>query len=147
MKEQWKGFKPGKWMDEISIEEFMQLNYHPYEGDDSFLAGPTERTTVVANKVQELLKEERKHDGVLKVDASRIMTATAFPPGYIDKERDIIVGLQTSRSKEESAPLAEFVWQDNQRKLTAKSWMTESKKFSNTLQPIMTVYSAFTPMK
>lgn len=95
MKEQWKGFKPGKWMDEISIEEFMQLNYHPYEGDDSFLAGPTERTTVVANKVQELLKEERKHDGVLKVDASRIMTATAFPPGYIDKERDIIVGLQT----------------------------------------------------
>ena len=95
MKEQWKGFKPGAWTEEISIEEFMQLNYHPYEGDESFLAGPTKRTEIVAEKVQELLKEERKNGGVLKVDASRIMTATAFPPGYIDKDRDLIVGLQT----------------------------------------------------
>lgn len=95
MKEQWQGFKQGRWTNEIQVEEFIQLNYHPYLGDESFLAGPTPRTTVVAKKVQDLLNEERKNGGVLKVDASRVMTVTAFPPGYIDKERDIIVGLQT----------------------------------------------------
>lgn len=95
MKQQWQGFKEGKWENEIAVEEFIQLNYHPYFGDESFLAGPTERTEVVAKKVQELLNEERKNGGVLKVDASRVMSVTAFPPGYIDEERDIIVGLQT----------------------------------------------------
>lgn len=93
--EQWNGFKDGSWTENIQVEEFIQLNYTPYTGDESFLAGPTERTVAVSDKVQELLNEERKNGGVLKVDASRIMTVTAYPPGYIDKEKDIIVGLQT----------------------------------------------------
>lgn len=95
MKTQWNGFKAGKWMSEISIEEFMLLNYTPYEGDERFLEGPTERTQSVGEKVQDLLKAERENGGVLKVDTSRIMTATAFDPGYVDREKDLIVGLQT----------------------------------------------------
>lgn len=95
MNEQWHGFKQGRWTDEIQVEEFIQLNYTPYEGDESFLAGPTERTKIVSAKVQELLNAERENGGVLKVDAERIMSVTAFPPGYIDEDLDIIVGLQT----------------------------------------------------
>lgn len=95
MKEQWKGFNEGVWMEKISIEDFLHQNYKPYEGDGSFLEGPTKRTEAVAEKVQKLLDAERKSGGVLKVDASRIMTVTAFPPGYVDKEKDLIVGLQT----------------------------------------------------
>lgn len=95
MKEQWQGFRKGAWTTDIQVEEFINLNYTPYEGDESFLAGPTDRTKIVSEKVQRLLIEERKKGGVLKVDASRVMSATAFPPGYIDKDRDIIVGLQT----------------------------------------------------
>ena len=95
MFKQWEGFKTGWWCEDIQVDNFILLNYKPYEGDESFLAGPTERTRIVSDKVQELIKQERENGGVLKVDASRIMTATAFDPGYIDKGRDIIVGLQT----------------------------------------------------
>ena len=95
MIKQWEGFKTGWWCEDIQVDNFILLNYKPYEGDESFLAGPTERTRIVSDKVQELIKQERENGGVLKVDASRIMTATAFDPGYIDKDRDIIVGLQT----------------------------------------------------
>ena len=95
MFKQWEGFKTGWWCEDIQVDNFILLNYKPYEGDESFLAGPTERTRIVSDKVQELIKQERENGGVLKVDASRIMTATAFDPGYIDKDRDIIVGLQT----------------------------------------------------
>ena len=95
MFKQWEGFKTGWWCEDIQVDNFILLNYKPYEGDESFLAGPTERTRIVSDKVQELIKQERENGGVLKVDASRIMTATAFAPGYIDKDRDIIVGLQT----------------------------------------------------
>ena len=95
MFKQWEGFKTGWWCEDIQVDNFILLNYKPYEGDESFLAGPTERTRIVSEKFQELIKQERENGGVLKVDASRIMTATAFDPGYIDKDRDIIVGLQT----------------------------------------------------
>ena len=95
MFKQWEGFKTGWWCEDIQVDNFILLNYKPYEGDESFLAGPTERTRIVSDTVQELIKQERENGGVLKVDASRIMTATAFDPGYIDKDRDIIVGLQT----------------------------------------------------
>jgi formate C-acetyltransferase len=91
----WDGFKNGGWNNVVDVDNFININYTPYEGDEGFLAGPTARTTAVAEKVQELLREERENNGVLKVDASRIMSITAFPPGYIDKDKDIIVGLQT----------------------------------------------------
>lgn len=95
MFKQWDGFKRGWWNEDLQVDNFILLNYKPYEGDESFLAGPTERTKIVSQKVQDLIKAEAEAGGVLKVDASRIMTATAFGPGYVDKDRDIIVGLQT----------------------------------------------------
>jgi len=91
----WENFKTGAWTETINVDDFINLNYTPYDGDESFLAGPTERTTAVNEKVKALLVEERKAGGTLKVDASRIMRVNAFGPGYIDEEKDLIVGLQT----------------------------------------------------
>lgn len=95
MIKQWEGFKTGVWTDDINVDDFIRLNYKPYEGDESFLAGPTARTTECNERVKELIEEERKNGGTLKVDASRIMRINAFEPGYIIKGKDIIVGLQT----------------------------------------------------
>ena len=89
----WENFKTGAWTETINVDDFINLNYTPYDGDESFLAGPTERTTAVNEKVKALLVEERKAGGTLKVDASRIMRVNAFGPGYIDEEKDLIVGL------------------------------------------------------
>src|SRR4249919_3077745 len=87
------GFKPGLWTKEINVRNFIQLNYEPYYGDDAFLAGPTERTTAIWKKLTDLFIEERKK-GVL--DVSQIPSSiTAHDAGYIDKENEIIVGLQT----------------------------------------------------
>lgn len=94
----WDGFKNGAWSDVIDVDNFINVNYTPYEGDETFLAGPTARTTAVSEKVQDLLRKERANNGVLAVDASRIMRVTSFPPGYIDKDKDIIVGLQTDET-------------------------------------------------
>ena len=95
MRKEWEGFVAGNWTENIDVEEFIHLNYHPYDGDASFLAGPTARTKECSDKVQELLVAERKAGGTLKVDASRIMRVNAFGPGYIVPGKDIIVGLQT----------------------------------------------------
>lgn len=95
MIKQWEGFKTGVWTDDINVDDFIRLNYTPYEGDESFLAGPTARTTECNERVKELIEEERKNGGTLKVDASRIMRINAYEPGYIIKGKDIIVGLQT----------------------------------------------------
>ena len=95
MRKEWEGFVAGNWTENIDVEEFIKLNYHPYDGDGSFLAGPTERTKACRDKVHELLIAERKAGGTLKVDASRIMRINAFDPGYIVPGKDIIVGLQT----------------------------------------------------
>ena len=95
MIKQWEGFKTGVWTDDINVDDFIRLNYTQYEGDESFLAGPTARTTECNERVKELIEEERKNGGTLKVDASRIMRINAFEPGYIIKGKDIIAGLQT----------------------------------------------------
>lgn len=95
MRKEWEGFVEGSWTENIAVEEFIHLNYKPYDGDASFLAGPTARTKECSDKVQELLVEERKAGGTLKVDASRIMRINAFEPGYIVPGKDVIVGLQT----------------------------------------------------
>ncbi|WP_427340166.1 formate C-acetyltransferase [Caloranaerobacter sp. DY30410] len=95
MKE-WQGFEKGRWMKEIDVRDFIQKNYKPYEGDESFLAGPTERTKKLWNKVLELMKEERKK-GILDVETKKVSTITAHAPGYIDKELEQIVGLQTDK--------------------------------------------------
>lgn len=95
MSNAWDGFKTGAWETTINVDDFINTNYTPYDGDESFLAGPTARTTEVNDKVKKLLVEERHNGGTLKVDASRIMRINAFDPGYIIEGKDLIVGLQT----------------------------------------------------
>ncbi len=95
MFEQWKGFVSGNWKKRIDVRNFIQTNYKPYEGDESFLCGPTERTKAVYAKFDELLKKEHENGGVLDVDTETVTTLTAYAPGYHDKENEIIVGLQT----------------------------------------------------
>lgn len=94
VKNHWRSFKEGEWVQGINVRDFIQLNYSPYEGDDSFLAGPTERTEKVFFEFQRLHKEELKK-GVLDVDTQSISGIDNFEAGYIDKENEVIVGLQT----------------------------------------------------
>ncbi len=96
--EAWEGFVPGKWSnDEINVRDFIQRNYTPYEGDASFLAGPTERTKKLWNIILELSKKEREAGGVLDADTDIIATLTSHAPGYLDKDLEQIVGLQTDK--------------------------------------------------
>ena len=91
MSNPWEGFQTGVWNTTINVEDFINLNYTPYDGDESFLAGPTERTKECNEKVKDLLVQERKNGGTLKVDASRIMRINAYDPGYIIEGKDLIV--------------------------------------------------------
>lgn len=93
----WNGFKSGIWQDTIDVRDFIQNNYKEYVGDDSFLAGPTERTNELMKKVQGLFTLERQFGGVLDIDTATVSSLTSYSPGYIDKENELIVGLQTNR--------------------------------------------------
>ena len=91
----WEGFKEGNWQKEIDVRNFIQNNYTPYEGDDSFLAGATEATTKLWAEVSELFKKERENGGVLDVDTETISGINEYNPGYIDQAFEKIVGVQT----------------------------------------------------
>jgi len=88
-------FNEGKWNKEIDVRDFIVRNYTPYDGDESFLEGPTERTRKLWDKVKALMKAEREKGGVLDIDEKTISTITSHKPGYIDKDLETIVGLQT----------------------------------------------------
>ena len=91
----WKNFNGGDWEREINVRDFIQRNYTPYDGDSSFLAQATERTKLLRKEFETLLARERENGGVYKIDTETVITVTAFAPGYLDKENEIIVGLQT----------------------------------------------------
>ncbi len=93
--ENWNGFIDGDWQDEINVRDFIQKNYTPYTGDAGFLQGATARTQSLMEDVQELFAKEREKGGVLDVDTENISTLTGYGPGYINREKEIIVGLQT----------------------------------------------------
>ena len=93
--ENWNGFNGGLWQDEINVRDFIQTNYKEYCGDDSFLSGATERTDSLMAKVQDLFRQERAKGGVLDIDTETVSSLTSYAPGYIDKENEIIVGMQT----------------------------------------------------
>ena len=94
--EQWNKFQPGDWQKEINVRDFIQNNYTPYEGDSSFLTGTTEKTKKLWNEVLELYKEEKESNGgVLDIDTKTVSTVAAHDAGYIDKDLEEIVGLQT----------------------------------------------------
>ncbi|MBE6695077.1 MAG: formate C-acetyltransferase [Ruminococcaceae bacterium] len=93
--ENWNGFNPGVWQNEINVRDFIQTNYKEYKGDGSFLCSATERTKNIMQKVNELFKAERKNGGVLDIDTETVTSLTSYAPGYVDKDNEIIVGLQT----------------------------------------------------
>lgn len=95
---EWEGFVSGKWCDDgINVRDFIQKNYTPYEGDESFLAKPTQATAKLWDEVLELMKQEREAGGVLDMDTSVVSSVTSHPAGYIDKPLEKIVGLQTDK--------------------------------------------------
>ncbi len=96
MRQEWYDFKQGSWMGEINVRSFIQHNYTPYEGDESFLAGPTPKTEQLWEKVKEQMQEENKK-GILEAETSKPSTITAFEAGYLDREREVIVGFQTDK--------------------------------------------------
>ena len=97
MRNEWKEFKGGRWATEIDVRDFIMNNYTPYDGDDSFLKGPTADTTALWNEVLELSKKEREAGGVLDMDTKVVSTILSHGPGYLDKEKETIVGFQTDK--------------------------------------------------
>ena len=91
----WNNFNGGNWENEINVRDFIQKNYTPYDGDGAFLAPATARTTALREKIDALLAEEREKGGVRNIDTETVITITAFGPGYLDKDNEVIVGLQT----------------------------------------------------
>ena len=147
--EQWKGFKKGDWKDEINVRDFIQHNYTPYEGDSSFLTEPTEKTKKLWNEVLELYKKE--HDskgGVLDIDTKTPSTITAHEAGYIDKDLEDIVGLQTD------APLKRSIMPFGGIRIVEKACAAYDKKVDDKVEEIFHnyrkthndgVFDAYTP--
>ncbi|MCE3198184.1 formate C-acetyltransferase [Paenibacillus sonchi] len=93
----WEDFKSGSWQEEIDVRQFIQLNYEPYEGDASFLAGSTEATQQLWEQFMELAKQERDQGGVLDMDTEVVSSIISHGPGYLNKELEVIVGIQTEK--------------------------------------------------
>ncbi len=93
----WQGFVSGEWQDEINVRNFIQTNYTPYEGDENFLTPATERTEKLMRKLNHLFELEREFGDVLDIDTQTVSSLTSYPAGYLDRENEIIVGLQTDR--------------------------------------------------
>ncbi len=97
MSNYYKGFVEGEWSRDINVRDFIQKNYTPYDGDDSFLAGPTEATDTLWKQVMDLTKQERENGGVLDMDTDLISTIVSHGPGYLNSELETIVGFQTDK--------------------------------------------------
>ena len=97
MKEQWNGFKDGKWSKEIDVRDFIQKNYTPYNGDESFLEGPSDATNKLWEELQQLQHEERAKGGVLDMETDVVSDITSYGPGYLNKDLEKVVGLQTDK--------------------------------------------------
>ncbi len=130
----WRYFKNGNWSEEIDVRDFIINNYTPYEGDDSFLKGPTERTQKLWKKVSDKLEEERKSGGVLDVDTKIISTMTSHDPGYIDKDLEKIVGLQTDQ------PLKRGIMPFGGIRMVVKGGEAYGKKIDESVVKLFTEY-------
>ena len=148
MKEQWQGFKGSKWQDEVDVRDFIQNNYKPYNGDESFLEGPTESTNTLWAELQKLQKEERAKGGVLDMETEVVSSLTAYGPGYLDKDLEKVVGLQTDK------PLKRAFMPYGGIRMSEEACETYGYKPSEKLHEIFTkyhkthngaVFSAYTP--
>lgn len=97
MRPEWRDFSGGVWEREINVRDFIQKNYTPYDGDDSFLAGPTQATKDLWAQVMDLSAKEREAGGVLDMDTKVVSTITSHGPGYLDQDKEKIVGFQTDK--------------------------------------------------
>ncbi|MCC0097730.1 formate C-acetyltransferase [Streptomyces flavotricini] len=131
--EAWEGFKGGLWRDAIDVRDFIQQNYTPYGGGDEFLAGPTPRTTAVWKVITDTFPREREK-GVLDVAYDIPSTITAHAPGYIDREKDLIVGLQTD------APLKRAIMPYGGWRMVAGALETYGYPVSEELEKVFTEY-------
>ncbi len=112
MRPEWTDFVGGKWDSEINVRDFIQRNYEPYDGDEAFLAAPTQNTKDLWDMVLDLQKKEREAGGVLDMDTKVISTITSHGPGYLDKNKETIVGFrQISRSSVLYSLMAVSEWQ------------------------------------
>lgn len=134
LKEEWNGFRGEDWQTEINVSAFIDANYTEYKGDESFLAGPTEKTQKVWNRCKELLNEETKKGGCLDVETNILSGITAFAPGYIDKDNEVIVGLQTD------APLKRIVNMYGGTKIALKALETHGYKLNPEVLKHFTTY-------
>lgn len=148
MKEQWQGFKGSKWQDEVDVRDFIQNNYKPYNGDESFLEGPKESTNTLWAELQKLQKEERAKGGVLDMETELVSSLTAYGPGYLDKDLEKVVGLQTDK------PLKRAFMPYGGIRMSEEACETYGYKPSEKLHKIFTkyhkthndaVFSAYTP--
>ncbi len=136
-KKEWDGFEGRLWKEEINVRQFIQDNYEPYDGDESFLAGPTEATGRLWGALQKLQKEERKKGGVLDMDTDIVSSLTSHGPGYIDenlKDLEQIVGLQTDK------PLKRAFMPYGGIKMAEEACETYGYKVNPELHKIFTVY-------
>ena len=148
MIQEWNGFKKGVWETEINVRDFIQKNYTPYDGDDSFLAGPTKATSELWEQVLDLSKKEREAGGVLDMDTKTISTITSHGAGYLDKDKEKIVGFQTDKPFKRSLQpyggirMAKKACEDNGYKVDpeVEEFFTTHRKTHNA-----GVFDAYTP--
>ena len=148
LKPEWNGFLHGVWEREINVRDFIQKNYSPYDGDDAFLAGPTQNTTDLWNQVMDLTKQEREAGGVLDMDTHIISTIVSHGPGYLNKDKETIVGFQTDKPFKRSLQpyggirMAEKACADNGYKVDPEiaEFFTTHRKTHNA-----GVFDAYTP--
>ena len=131
---QWNGFNLGTWTDTVDVREFIQKNYTPYTGDDSFLANATKKTTELWNLVLDLYKKEKLNGGVLDIDTNTVSTISSHKPGYIQKDLEEIVGLQTD------APLKRAIMPFGGIRIVEKSCEAYGKKVSPEVEQIFHKY-------
>ena len=131
---EWRGFKGDSWKNEIDVSAFIDQNYTEYTGDDSFLEGPTKKTQAVWKRCEELLVEENKKGGCLDVETNILSGINAFAPGYIDKDNEVIVGLQTD------APLKRIVNMYGGTKIAMKALESHGYKLNPEVYKHFTTY-------
>ena len=146
--EQWKNFNEGDWTDEINVRNFIQTNYTPYEGDASFLANATEKTRTLWDTVLDLYKKEKENGGVLEISNDIASTITSHDAGYINKDLEQIVGLQTEK------PLKRAIMPNGGIRIVEKSCAAYNVKVSEKIEDIYHnyrrthndgVFTAYTP--
>lgn len=145
---QWEQFNSGDWENEIDVRNFIQLNYTPYTGNGDFLASPTETTKKLWEEVLDLYKQEKENNGVLSIDAETISTISSHNAGYIDKNLEKIVGLQTD------SPLKRAIMPNGGIRILERACAAQGVELSKEIKTIYTkyrrthndgVFAAYTP--